>query len=131
MRPVDKFNPGQWLVENKLTNQSKLYEIKVGNPNLSDDMKEYLLKMIHWFNDGNDNEYPVGKEMEYRIEEINFDDHEFWGPEIKEKFMITRDFLERNGPVTLNDRIDYTYSADGEDIVMNWVEPDWDELNSK
>jgi hypothetical protein len=32
MKKADNFNPGQWLVENKLTNQSKINEIKVVNP---------------------------------------------------------------------------------------------------
>ena len=32
MKQADNFNPGKWLVENKLTNQSKLNEIEVANP---------------------------------------------------------------------------------------------------
>jgi len=32
MKKADIFNPGQWLIENKLTNQSKLDEIKINNP---------------------------------------------------------------------------------------------------
>jgi hypothetical protein len=34
MKQADNFNPGQWLVKNKLTNQSQLNEMpKIGNPN--------------------------------------------------------------------------------------------------
>ena len=33
MKKADNFDPGQWLVENKLTNQSKIEEIKVKDPN--------------------------------------------------------------------------------------------------
>jgi hypothetical protein len=32
MKQADKFNPGKWLIENKLTNQSKLTETKIANP---------------------------------------------------------------------------------------------------
>ena len=33
MKKADNFNPGKWLIENKLTNQSKLTEMpKIGNP---------------------------------------------------------------------------------------------------
>jgi len=32
MKQADNFNPGNWLVENKLTNQSKLTEMKIANP---------------------------------------------------------------------------------------------------
>jgi hypothetical protein len=32
MKKADNFNPGKWLVENKLTNQSKLNELTVNDP---------------------------------------------------------------------------------------------------
>ena len=32
MKPSDNFNPGQWLIENKLTSQSRLDEVSIGNP---------------------------------------------------------------------------------------------------
>jgi hypothetical protein len=132
MKPVDKFNPGQWLVENKLTSQSKVDEIRVGNPNLSDDMKEYLSTMIEVFGDGNDNEYPVGQKMEFRYEGIDKADNDYYNGDQIEEFKNTRDFLEQKGPITFNhDKIDFTFSSDGEDIIMNWIEPDWEKLYGK
>jgi hypothetical protein len=53
MKKADNFNPGSWLVENKITIQSKLTEIKVANPlpganvrqilaNIDEDLDEIL-----------------------------------------------------------------------------------------
>jgi len=93
-----------------------------------EDVKEYLSGMIQDFNDGNDNEYPEGKEMEFRYDGITFNDYDLEEEDIEE-FKSVRSYLEKNGPVTINNRIDYKYSTDGEDIIMNWTEPNWDELN--
>jgi hypothetical protein len=42
MKKADNFNPGKWLVENKLTNQSKLIEMKVANPLPGANVKQIL-----------------------------------------------------------------------------------------
>jgi hypothetical protein len=93
-----------------------------------EDVKEYLSGMIQDFNDGNDNEYPEGEKMEFRYEGITFSDYDL-EEEDREEFKSVRSYLEKNGPVTINNRIDYKYSTDGEVIIMNWTEPNWDELN--
>jgi len=132
MKKADNFNPGQWLIENKLTNQSKLTEMpKIQNPTLPpDDIQEYLLGMIDDFGAGNDNEYEPGTEMEFRYDGIDFGDIDVFDEENINKFKEVRDYLERKGPTILNDKIgDLTFSTDGEDIIMNWVEPDWEQLN--
>jgi hypothetical protein len=126
MKQADNFNPGNWLVENKLTNQSKLTEMpKIANPTLPpDDIQEYLLGMIDDFGAGNDNEYEPGTEMEFRLEGIDFEDED------DDYFFTVRDYLKKKSPIILNDKTgDLTFSTDGEDIIMNWVEPDWEQLN--
>lgn len=45
MKKVDNFNPGQWLVENKLTNQSKLNEMVVNDP-LEEPIDRKILRII-------------------------------------------------------------------------------------
>jgi hypothetical protein len=42
MKKADKFNPGKWLVENKLTNQSQLNEVVINNPVLKVDVRQIL-----------------------------------------------------------------------------------------
>jgi hypothetical protein len=90
--------------------------------------KKYLLNMIQDFNDGNDNEYPVGEEMEFEYNGIEREDVDNYGEEEVNAFKEAREFLKKNGPITINDRIDYTYSTDGNNIKMEWVEPDWDNM---
>ena len=91
-------------------------------------IKKYLLNMIQDFSNGNDNEYPVGEEMYFEYEGIEKEDIDNYGEEEVNAFKEAREFLEKNGPITINNRIDYTYSTDGNNIKMEWVEPDWDNM---
>jgi hypothetical protein len=116
------------ILNEEFKRMQKLAGILNENTAPSEDIKEYLLGMVQDFNDGNDNEYPEGKKMEFRYEGITFGDYDL-EEEDREEFKNVKSYLEQNGPITLNDRIDYTFSTDGEDIIMNWVEPNWDELN--
>jgi hypothetical protein len=131
MKQVDNFNPGRWLVENKLTSQSKLGESRIINPKEPhEDVKPFLLDLIQFYSRGNDNEYEPGTPMTVDFEGINYDDWDM-EPEDRREFRRVREYLNKKGPVTFKDRINYTFStsADGQDIIMNWIEPDWDELN--
>jgi hypothetical protein len=94
-----------------------------------ENIKQYLLGMVEEFSAGNDNEYPVGKKMEFKYESIEKEDIDNYGEEEVNTFKKAKEFLVKNGPVTINNRIDYTFSTKGKDIVMNWVEPNWDQLN--
>jgi hypothetical protein len=67
--------------------------------------KKYLLNMIQDFNDGNDNEYPVGEEMEFEYNGIEREDVDNYGEEEVNAFKEAREFLKKNGPITINDRI--------------------------
>jgi hypothetical protein len=129
MKKADNFNPGQWLIENKLTNQSKLDEIKVLNPvEPPEEIKSYLLELIQIYGNGNNNEYNEGQKMEVGFEGIAYDDWDM-EPEQREEFKRARNYLKKNGPTTVKYKINYTFSTDGEDITMNWIEPNWEELN--
>jgi len=130
MKPADNFDPGKWLIENKLTNQSKLNEMPViANPKpIPEDIKEYFLELIQIYSDGNDNEYNEGQEREVSFEGINFDD---WDMDIEDRegFKNARNYLKKNGSTIFKNKINYTFSADGEDLIMKWTEPDWEQLN--
>ena len=52
MKKADKFDAGKWLVENKLTNQSKIEEIKVKDPNRKVNFESIEI------DDVDDNDYP-------------------------------------------------------------------------
>jgi len=47
MKKADKFNPGKWLVENKLTNNSKISE--ENQPTITDEDKTFLEGEIEKF----------------------------------------------------------------------------------
>jgi hypothetical protein len=82
-----------------------------------EDIKEYLLGMIDEWGVNNDNDEP-GTAMEFKYEGEDFEDED------DDYFFTVRDYLKKNSPITLNDGIsDLTYSTDGEDIIMNWIEP--------
>ena len=93
------------------------------------DIKDFLLGMMDSFANGNDNEYPAGKHMEFKYEE-EYGDEDLYGKKITELFNKTKSFLSKNGPVTLqynfaDQPLDLTFSTDGEDIKMEWIEPAW------
>lgn len=106
---------------------SRYIEDKDSN-NIPKNIKDYLYSMADSFAEGNDNEYPVGKKMEFRYEYIE------WGPENEDdpKFMSALEYLKEQGPVKLKDRylgiVYYTFLVDDNDIVCKWVEPKWPEV---
>ena len=118
---MDNFDLRKYLAEGKLLKEE-----------LTPPMEDYLLGMFEEFVMGNDNEYPIGTEMETRYEEIEKGDDDLYGEEEAKLFYDTRDFLNTQGPTTLMRKqgkgIELIFSIDGDDIVLNWIEPDWDNL---
>jgi len=104
--------------------------LKENNDNIPEDIKDYLQGMLSRWSDGNEGEYPAGKKMRFSYEEIEHGDDDLYGEEEVAEFFKARNFLKDNGPITINNRIDYTYSTDGTDIHMDWIEPDWNALNN-
>jgi hypothetical protein len=97
--------------------------------NIPEDIEEYLQMMISDFSDGNDNEYPAGKKMKFSHTEMENGDEDNYGEEGAAAFFKTREFLKNNGPVSISDgepNVDYTFSTQGKNINMNWIEPDYD-----
>ena len=97
---------------------------------LPKEIEQYLLDMIETFNDGNENLYPEGTEMQYLFESDCYDDAEFIGEEESQKFQAARKYLNQFEPIriTHND-IAYVFSIWDKDIKMEWIEPNWDEIN--
>lgn len=118
---MDNFDLRKYLAEGRLIKEE-----------LTPPMEDYLLGMFEEFVMGNDNEYPIGTEMETRYEEIEKGDDDLYGEEKAKLFYDTRDFLNTQGPITLMRKqgksIELIFSVDGDDIVLNWIEPDWDNL---
>ena len=118
---MDNFDLRKYLAEGRLIKEE-----------LTPPMEDYLLGMFEEFVMGNDNEYPIGTEMETRYEEIEKGDDDLYGEEKAKLFYDTRDFLNTQGPTTLMRKqgkgIELIFSVDGDDIVLNWIEPDWDNL---
>ena len=118
---MDNFDLRKYLAEGRLLKEE-----------LTPPMEDYLLGMFEEFVMGNDNEYPIGTEMETRYEEIEKGDDDLYGEEKAKLFYDTRDFLNTQGPTTLMRKqgkgIELIFSIDGDDIVLNWIEPDWDNL---
>ena len=118
---MDNFDLRKYLAEGRLLKEE-----------LTPPMEDYLLGMFEEFVMGNDNEYPIGTEMETRYEEIEKGDDDLYGEEKAKLFYDTRDFLNTQGPTTLMRKqgkgIELIFSVDGDDIVLNWIEPDWDNL---
>ena len=97
---------------------------------LPKEIEQYLLSMIEEFCVGNDNLYPVGTDMQCLFESCNYEDVDFMGEEEVQKFQTTRNYLDQFGPIQIifND-VTYTYTVLDNDIKMEWIEPNWDEIN--
>jgi hypothetical protein len=125
MKQADNFNPGQWLVENKLTNQSQLNEMPIiTDPRpVPEDIKTFVLD---WgigpvYEDIDEDDWNEGEEMETTIDLdfFDYDDEEY---EMCKKII---DFIQkRKGKVTFYDEEfkNVTLSLNGEDIVVNWIQ---------
>jgi hypothetical protein len=66
MKQADNSNPGQWLVENKLTNQSKLTEMKIANPVPGANVEQILANIGMSLKDELEGDEPM---IEYGTEE--------------------------------------------------------------
>jgi hypothetical protein len=117
------------VLNEEFKRMQKLAGIINENVTPPENIKKYLLDMTVAFGEGNDNEYPEGKEMEFKYEGIDKEDIDMYDEEDIDNFIEARDFLEKNGPIEINDIIDWNYSTNGKDIIMNWIEPNWDEIN--
>jgi hypothetical protein len=95
------------------------------------DVKNYLSDMIKEFCVNNDNEYPEGTKVSFAHEEIEKGDRDNYDDEDVDTFYKTRDYLKKHQPITINDtKIDYTFSTDGEDVYIEWIEPNWDDFRN-
>jgi hypothetical protein len=112
MKKSDNFNPGKWLVENKLTTQSKINEIKVIDP-LQDQIDLKITNIIEPKIGG------VNTQMIDDVLHVDFDDiGNLWTNVFEEAFgheydedndedydnfnkiqYITRDLLSNNGEI--------------------------------
>ena len=116
-------------IANKLLERGDDESIFENQNNIPEDIEEYLQMMISDFSEGNDNIYPAGKKMKFSHEEMEHGDADNYGEEGAAAFFKTRDFLKNNGPVSISDgepNVDYTFSTQGKNINMNWIEPDYD-----
>jgi hypothetical protein len=81
MKQADNFDPGKWLVENKLTKQSQLNEMpKIQDPTTP--IKDYILKYFNYNEDDFQSNYNADSGLddlvnsgEY-VEYVSFDDNE-------------------------------------------------------
>ena len=125
MKKADNFNPGKWLIENKLTNQSQLNEMPIiTDPrSVPEDIKTFVLD---WgiglvYEDIDEDDWNEGEEMENTIDLdfFDYDDEEY------EMCKKTIDFIQkRKGKVTFYDEEfkNVTLSLNEEGIVVNWIQ---------
>jgi hypothetical protein len=71
MKKVDNFNPGQWLIENKLTNQSKLIEMKINDPTTSA-IKSYILQYFKYNDDEFESNYDADSDVNDYVDDGEF-----------------------------------------------------------
>jgi hypothetical protein len=107
------------------------YRESINEEEISSDLKSFLLGMMDTFSEGNDNDYPAGEHMEFKYEE-EMGDEDLYDEKTAMLFNKAKMFLSKNGPITLQDKyagvpLDLTFSTDGEDIKMEWIEPSLDE----
>jgi hypothetical protein len=91
-------------------------------------IKDYLELMVRNFCEGNDNEYDEGELMEFRFEECERGDIDNYGEEEVNKFYEVRKYISEVGEVSYldeNDKIEYTFTVENDDIVCKWIEPKW------
>ena len=109
------------VLNEEFKRMQKLAGVLNENTTLPEDIKKYLLGMPDEFGvNYGDDEFEPGTAMEFRYEGEDFEDEDE-----DDDFFTVRDYLKKKGPITLNyETTDLTYSTDGEDIIMNWIEPD-------
>jgi hypothetical protein len=121
MKQIDNFNPGSWLVENKLTSQSKL------NEEVSNDVKQFL-----------NNEFEIYLEGGDTFEEEPGEIHVFTMEEDDERYKDDGHFNSainqlQNNPIVLDYNKDYTgdygkviASANVKNIFISFIVPELD-----
>jgi hypothetical protein len=120
---MDNFDLKKYLSNNPL--------LKENQESIPEDIQSYFKEMLEDFTSGNDNEYGPGRKISFKYEKIDKGDRDNYDDEDVDMFDKVSSYLKTNGPVTFHDKIDYIFSNQGGDIKVNWVEPDWDEINSK
>ena len=112
----------------QLAGIKSLNELGINNPNKPPEVVEnYLSGLINMFNAGNDNIYDIGKEMEYEYEGIEYGDEDEY--DNANEFKISLEYLKKHKKCIIHNTIDYKFSTpNGEDILMQWIEPDWDNI---
>jgi len=121
MKKADNFNPAKWLVENKLTSQSKL------NEEVSNDVKQFLNKEFEIYLEGGDT-----------FEEEPGEIHVFTMEEDDERYKDDGHFNSainqlQNNPIILDYNKNYTgdygkviASANVKNIFISFIVPELD-----
>jgi hypothetical protein len=121
MKQIDNFNPGSWLVENKLTSQSKL------NEEVSNDVKQFLNNEFEIYLEGGDTfEEKPGETHVFTMEE---DDERY-----KDDWLFNSAINQlQNNPIVLDYNKDYTgdygkviASANVKNIFISFIVPELD-----
>lgn len=119
MKKVDKFDPGKWLVENKITSQSRLKE------EVSNDVKQYLNQQFETYLEGGDTfEEEPGEIHVFTMEE---DDEQY-----KDDFLFNSAINQlQNSPIVLDYNKNYigdygkvTVKADIKNIYISFIVPE-------
>jgi hypothetical protein len=105
MNPADKFNPGKWLVENKLTNQSRLDENEHAPYQFDDERSKELYKKYNkslmnpaWKGDSYKKEIKLDTLLKItgmtldELKELNTYSDESWSLNINENEGIVTEF---------------------------------------
>lgn len=119
MKKADNFDPCKWLVENKITTQSKL------NEEVSNDVKQYLNKQFEIYLEGGDTfEEEPGK---IHVFTMNEDDEQY-----KDNWLFNSAINQlQNSPIVLDYNKDYigdygkvTVKADIKNIYISFIVPE-------
>lgn len=121
MKKADNFSPAKWLVENKLTSQSKL------NEEVSNDVKQFLNNEFEIYLEGGDTfEEEPGETHVFTMEE---DDERY-----KDDWLFNSAINQlQNNPIVLDYNKDYTgdygkviASANVKNIFISFIVPELD-----
>ena len=88
-------------------------------------IENYLESMIYDFNCGNDNEYEIGEEIEFRYEEIEKCDLNNYDEEDVNMFYEMRNYINEVKEIKYkndDDGIEYVFIVEGNDIVCRFKE---------
>jgi len=126
MKKADNFNPGKWLIENKLTNQSKINELLTDPRPVPEDIKKFISDEI---NNLYDSARENGNKMELFINEKNVEDKNKAAFEKTKKYMPKKErviFKDKEfGKVELTFAINKRDINDESTIAVSWEEPEF------